>query len=58
MVDPVTLGGVKEGTIAGTVVQQRFEWAYQGMKLMAAYIKGDELRHSGQPAYRRPPPRS
>lgn len=40
--DPVTLGGVKEGTIAGTVVQQPFQWAYQGMKLMAAYVKGDK----------------
>jgi ribose transport system substrate-binding protein len=39
--DPITLGGVKEGNIAGTVVQQPFEWAYQGMKLMAAYVKGD-----------------
>ena len=45
--DPVTLGGIKEGTIAGTVVQQPFEWAYQGMKLMAAYVKGDK---SGIPA--------
>lgn len=40
--DPITLGGVKEGTVAGTVVQQPFEWAYQGMKLMAAYVKGDK----------------
>jgi ribose transport system substrate-binding protein len=45
--DPITLGGVKEGTIAGTVVQQPFLWAYQGMKLMAAYVKGDK---SGVPA--------
>jgi ribose transport system substrate-binding protein len=45
--DPITLGGVKEGTIAGTVVQQPFEWAYQGMKLMAGYLKGDK---SGVPA--------
>ena len=45
--DPITLGGVKEGTIAATVVQQPFEWAYQGMKLMAAYVKGDK---SGIPA--------
>jgi ribose transport system substrate-binding protein len=45
--DPITLGGVKEGTIAGTVVQQPFEWAYQGFKLMAAYLKGDK---SGIPA--------
>ena len=34
--DPITLGGVKEGSFAGTVVQQPFEWGYQGMKLMAA----------------------
>lgn len=40
--DPVTLGGVKEGTIAGTVVQQPFVWAYQGMKMMVAYLKGDK----------------
>jgi ribose transport system substrate-binding protein len=40
--DPVTLGGVKEGTIAGTVVQQPFVWAYQGMKMIAAYLKGDK----------------
>lgn len=39
--DPITLGGVKEGTIAGTVVQQPYEWGYQGMKLMAAVLKGD-----------------
>ncbi|WP_214470204.1 sugar-binding protein [Mesorhizobium sp. dw_380] len=45
--DPITLGGVKEGTIAATVVQQPFEWAYQGMKLMASYLKGDK---SGIPA--------
>jgi ribose transport system substrate-binding protein len=45
--DPITLGGVKEGTVAATVVQQPFEWAYQGMKLMAAYTKGDK---SGVPA--------
>ena len=45
--DPVTLGGIKDGTIAGTVVQQPYQWAYQGMKLMAAYVKGDK---SGIPA--------
>lgn len=39
--DPITLGGVKEGTIAGTVVQQPYEWGYQGMKLMAAHLEGD-----------------
>jgi len=40
--DPITLGGVKEGSIVGTVVQQPFEWGYQGMKLMAAYLGGDK----------------
>ena len=45
--DPITLGGVREGTIAGTVVQQPYEWGYQGMKLMAAVLEGDR---SGIPA--------
>jgi len=45
--DPITLGGVKEGSISGTVVQQPFEWGYQGMKLMAKYLEGDK---SGVPA--------
>jgi ribose transport system substrate-binding protein len=45
--DPITLGGVKEGSIVGTVVQQPFEWGYQGMKLMAANLEGDK---SGIPA--------
>jgi ribose transport system substrate-binding protein len=40
--DPVTLGGVKEGTIVGTVVQQPYEWGYQGMKMMAEYLEGDK----------------
>jgi ribose transport system substrate-binding protein len=40
--DPITLGGVKDGTIVGTVVQQPYEWGYQGMKLMAAYLEGDK----------------
>jgi ribose transport system substrate-binding protein len=39
--DPITLGGVKEGTIVGTVVQDPYQWGYQGMKLMAAYLEGD-----------------
>jgi ribose transport system substrate-binding protein len=45
--DPITLGGVKEGSIIGTVVQQPFEWGYQGMKLMAKILEGDK---SGVPA--------
>jgi ribose transport system substrate-binding protein len=45
--DPITLGAVREGTFAGTVVQDPYQWGYQGMKLMAAYLKGDK---SGVPA--------
>ena len=45
--DPIVLGGVKEGAIVGTVVQQPFEWGYQGMKLMAKVVEGDK---SGIPA--------
>jgi ribose transport system substrate-binding protein len=40
--DPITLGGVKEGSIVGTVVQQPYEWGYQGMKVMAKYLEGDK----------------
>jgi len=40
--DPITLGAVKDGSFAGTVVQQPFEWAYQGSKLFAAYLNGDK----------------
>jgi ribose transport system substrate-binding protein len=40
--DPITLGGVKEGSIIGTVVQQPYEWGYQGMKNMAKYLEGDK----------------
>ena len=42
--DPITLGAVKDGSFAGTVVQQPFEWGYQGMKLMAAYLEGDKSK--------------
>lgn len=45
--DPITLGAVKEGSFAGTVVQDPYQWGYQGMKLMAAYLEGDT---SGVPA--------
>ena len=44
--DPITLGAVRDGHFAGTVVQQPFEWGYQGMLLMARYLEGD---HSGIP---------
>ncbi|MDR6287797.1 MULTISPECIES: sugar-binding protein [Inquilinus] len=40
--DPVTLRGVQEGVIEGTVVQQPFEFGYQTVKLLAQYIEGDK----------------
>jgi ribose transport system substrate-binding protein len=40
--DPITLGAVREGSFAGTVVQDPYQWGYQGMKLMAAYREGDK----------------
>ena len=39
--DPITLGAVREGSFAGTVVQDPYAWGYEGMKLMAAYLGGD-----------------
>jgi ribose transport system substrate-binding protein len=45
--DPITLGGIREGSIIGTVVQNPYQWGYQGMKLMAASLEGDK---SGIPA--------
>ena len=37
-----TYPGVKDGTIVGTVVQQPYEWGYQGMKDLAKYLEGDK----------------
>ena len=45
--DPITLGAVKEGSFLATVVQQPFEWGYQGSLLMAKQLEGDT---SGIPA--------
>jgi ribose transport system substrate-binding protein len=42
--DPITLGAVKEGAFAGTVVQQPYEWGYRGMKLLAEVLKGDRSK--------------
>jgi len=39
--DPKTLGAVREGSFAGTVVQDPYQWGYQGMHLMAKYLEGD-----------------
>jgi ribose transport system substrate-binding protein len=44
-----TLTGVKSGAIAGTVVQQPFEFGYQSMTLMAKVLEGDR---SGIPSTR------
>ena len=44
-----TLTGVKTGAIAGTVVQQPYEFGYQAITLMAKVLKGDR---SGIPASR------
>jgi ribose transport system substrate-binding protein len=45
--DPITLGAVAEGSFAGTVVQNPYEWGAQGAKLIADYLNGDS---SGIPA--------
>ncbi|MEQ9038530.1 MAG: sugar-binding protein [Silicimonas sp.] len=45
--DPVTLGAVRQGSFAGTVVQDPYQWGYQGMHLMADFLEGDS---SGVPA--------
>jgi len=45
--DPITLGAVRKGLFAGTVVQDPYQWGYLGMHLMAKYLEGDK---SGVPA--------
>jgi ribose transport system substrate-binding protein len=45
--DELTLVGIKEGAIFGTVVQQPFQFGYQSVKLLAALAKGDR---SGLPS--------
>lgn len=42
--DPITLGGVAEGSIAGTVVQQPYEWGIQSAHLIADYLNGDKSK--------------
>jgi ribose transport system substrate-binding protein len=37
-----TLGGVKQGAIFATVVQQPYEFGYQAIKLMHQYLRGDK----------------
>jgi ribose transport system substrate-binding protein len=40
--DQGTLNGIKQGVVAGTVVQQPYQWGYLGMKYMARYVEGDK----------------
>src|SRR3954453_13593111 len=40
--DPVTLRGISDGIIEGTVVQQPFEFGYQSMIDLAKVIEGDK----------------
>ena len=40
--EDATLEGVKSGDIVATVVQQPYEFGYQAIKLMSAYLDGDE----------------
>jgi len=47
--DDETLTGVKSGAIAGTVVQQPYEFGYRSMTLLAKVLDGDK---SGIPASR------
>lgn len=42
-----TLAGVSDGSIFATVVQQPYEFGYQAIKMMHAYLKGDR---AGVPA--------
>jgi ribose transport system substrate-binding protein len=40
--DQGTLEGIRKGIVAGAIVQQPYEWGYQGMKDMAKWIEGDK----------------
>ena len=42
--DPITLGGVAEGTISGTVVQNPYEWGITSAHLIADYLNGDKSK--------------
>jgi len=37
-----TLGGIKDGSISATIVQQPFEFGYEATKMMAQYLRGDK----------------
>lgn len=38
--DPMTLRGVGDGSVVGTIVQQAYEWGYLSMTSLAKYIAG------------------
>jgi ribose transport system substrate-binding protein len=38
--DPLTLAGVEDGSVVGTIVQQAYEWGYLSMTSLAKYIAG------------------
>lgn len=38
--DEQTLGGIKEGTVAGTIVQDPYNFGYESVKILASYAKG------------------
>mgnify|MGYP000893257628 CR=1 FL=1 len=42
--DPITLGAVAEGSFAGTVVQQPYEWGIQSAHLIADFLNGDKSK--------------
>ena len=44
----MTLRGIADGIVDGTVVQQPFEFGYQSMNLLAKYIEGDKSFDPGQ----------
>ncbi len=40
--DEETLGGIKDGSIYGTIVQNPFEFGYQAIRILTSLAKGDE----------------
>ena len=42
--DPITLGAVAEGSFAGTVVQNPYEWGITSAHLIADYLNGDKSK--------------
>ena len=54
--DPITLGAVAEGSFAGTVVQNPYEWGITSAHLIADYLNGDKSKHSGRRGHHHPGP--